>query len=80
MSNYALYTTEQLAHERSIGLELSDYDNENFYNPNSGNTYEWTTEQFEAYLSTREWSEENKAKHRGLFNGKITFDNGAISY
>ncbi len=78
--DYSLYNKEQLAYERSIGLELTDEQNENFYAPASGQTCHWTKAQYEKYLATREWSDETKNKHRNLFKGTITFDNGAISY
>jgi len=75
----ALYSPQQLAYERSIGLELSDEANNNFYK--SDDTQNWTNEQFEAWLATKTWPEETKEKHRGLFEGQISFDgNGDFSY
>ena len=75
-----LYTKEQLAHERSLGLVLSDYDNEHFYDENS-HSQQWSDEQFESWLATKDWADTVKDHHRGLFNGVISFDrNGAFSY
>ena len=77
----ALYTKEELAYERSIGLSLSDYENENFYNPSpTEQVLNWTKDQFEDYLATKGWSEEIKNNHRYQFKGTIIFDNGTISY
>lgn len=81
-SQYALYNQKELEYNRSIGLELSDEENENFYRPNpNAQGFNWTKEQFEAWLSTKQWSEESKNRHRSLFKGYIEFDgNGAFSY
>lgn len=78
--SYALYTNEQLNAERSKGLELTDYENENFYAPSNSKTYNWSKEEFESYLSTREWAEHIKENHRNKFTGTITFEDGKISY
>lgn len=45
-----------------------------------GNSYNWTNEQFENYLSTKKWDEETKNVHRKEFKGYIEFVNGTISY
>lgn len=76
----ALYSKEQLAYERSIGLEMSDYDNEHFYDTNP-NLQEWSKERFENWLATKQWSDAVKDEHRGMFKGYISFDGrGAFSY
>lgn len=78
----ALYSKEQLAYERSKGLVLSDYDNEHFYDDDREETlYNWTQEQFESWLSTKNWSDSNKDNHRKEFKGKIVFyEGGGFSY
>jgi hypothetical protein len=77
----ALYSKKQLAYERSIGLVLSDYDNENFYNDNDNSTtHNWTKDQFEEWLSSKSWLESVKQHHREQFKGSITIGAGGISY
>ena len=82
----ALYTKEQLKKERSIGLKLTDAENENYnadgtVNTEKDITYNWTNEDFENWLSTRKWDNETKNYHRSLFKGVITFDNlGGFEY
>lgn len=81
-----LYSKEQLDYERSIGLQLSDAENEAYNNDGSRNESHfdsnfWTKEQFENYLSTKSWSEEIKNQHRKEFKGFISFsDYGTIFY
>lgn len=75
----ALYTKEQLKIERSRGLQMSDEENES-YGSCLGKT-EWTTQQFEEWLSTKQWSEKTKEYHRSIFKGVIYFSgNGDFTY
>lgn len=72
MGQHALYTKEQLAYERSIGLDLSDEANENFYAP--GDTRRWYREEFEAFMASKpNWAETTKEEHRKLFTGTVCF-------
>lgn len=45
-----------------------------------GNSFEWTKEQFNEYLDTKNWDEEIKSKHRRCFEGYICFIDGQIQY
>jgi hypothetical protein len=72
-----LYTKEELAYERSIGLELSDKENEAYNNDGTRNeehfdTKIWTNTQFENFLNSKSWSEDIKNGHRKEFKGTIT--------
>ena len=82
----ALYTNEQLDYERSIGLELSDAENEAYNDDGSRDeshfeTNQWSKEQFDEFLSSKSWSERVKNEHRAELKGFISFSNyGTISY
>lgn len=81
----ALYTQDELDYERSIGLELTDSENQAY---NSDGTIDddyynwqyWSKEQFEQWLSTKTWSQDIKDVHRSEFKGKISICQDGISY
>lgn len=76
----AFFTKEQLEIERSIGLQLTDYENENESFGHYGEVYEWSKPEFENYLSTKAWTEPVKEHHREMFKGKIKIGECSISY
>lgn len=77
----ALYTKQELQKERSNGLILSDYDNETEFGELDGNYFEeWTNEQFESYLLTKQWDDSIKNVHRKQFKGRIKITGTSISY
>jgi len=75
-----LYSKEQLDYERSIGLQMTDEENENFYNNDEANTFNWTNQQFEEFLNTKNWREDVKNNHRNEFKGKIIITDDSICY
>lgn len=79
-SEHALYSKQQLQRERSIGLQMSDRENENYFKPIDGDTYHWSAQEFENWLATKQWSEESKNSHREQFEGVITFEDGSFWY
>ena len=81
----ALYTKEQLSYERSIGLQLSDAENEGYNSDSTVNysragIFNWTNQEFESWLSTKHWDERVKNMHRGEFKGLIILSETGISY
>lgn len=82
MGNYSLYSKSQLKTERSKGLDLSNEQNKNFFKPSKGgeNVVKWTIEEFEKYLSTKNWDETIKHYHRVLFSGEIKFSDGGFDH
>lgn len=45
-----------------------------------GKSYEWTKDQLNEYLETKDWDEETKRMHRKAFKGFIAFESGGIFY
>lgn len=82
MSKYQLYNRKEFSYNRSMGLSISNKENRDFFKPNDDDGYfmYWTNEQFEEWLTTKLWSEENKEIHRRQFAGAIRICNGTIEY
>lgn len=91
----ALYTKEQLNYERSIGLQMTDAENdesieingdENLPNRYAGflnkiSSEQWSNERHEKWLKNTLWPKWTQDEHRKKFKGIVYIDPfGTISY
>lgn len=81
MKSTQLFSKEELKIQRSQGLQMTDQENENFYQPSSGISYiRLSADEFEKFMDSKGYCNEIRNYHRNLFNGIIEFSSTGFNH